>query len=75
MNAALRSAGWRNNSLFMAPDGLLVGYVEADDFAAAQRAMDSSEVNSRWQESVAELFEGGRADTSMQVLEEVFHLD
>jgi L-rhamnose mutarotase len=78
MLEALRSAGWRNYSLFLAPDGLLVGYVEADDFAAAQRAMEATSVNPRWQASMAELFEmpsGGRADTSMQVLEEVFHLD
>ena len=78
MIEALRSAGWRNYSLFLAADGLLVGYVEADDFAAAQRAMEATEVNSRWQASVAELFEmpaDSRADVSMQVLEEVFHLD
>jgi L-rhamnose mutarotase len=40
--------------------------------------MEATSVNPRWQASMAELFEmpsGGRADTSMQVLEEVFHLD
>ena len=30
---ALRDAGWRNYSLFLREDGLLVGYAEADDLA------------------------------------------
>ena len=34
---ALSDAGWRNYSLFVRPDdGLVVGYLETDDFAAAQ---------------------------------------
>ena len=31
---ALRDAGWRNYSLFLRDDGLLIGYAEADDLAA-----------------------------------------
>jgi L-rhamnose mutarotase len=75
---ALRAAGWQNYSLFLRPDGLLIGYVETQDFAAALRAMDATEVNVRWQAEMAEFFalpEGGRPDTSMEPLEEVFHLD
>ena len=30
---ALRDAGWRNYSLFLREDGLLIGYAEADDLA------------------------------------------
>ena len=33
---ALRQAGWRNYSLFLADDGTLIGYLECEDFAAAQ---------------------------------------
>ncbi len=33
---ALRDAGWRNYSLFLRDDGLLIGYAEADDLAVAQ---------------------------------------
>lgn len=47
MLAALRDTGWRNYSLFLRPDGLLIGYVEADDLAAAQAAMARTEVNAR----------------------------
>ena len=32
---ALRRTGWRNYSLFIAEDGLVVGYLETDDFDAA----------------------------------------
>ena len=71
---ALREAGWRNYSLFLGEDGLLVGYVETEDFEAAQRAMAATEVNDRWQREMAEFF-GERADEGLVRLEEVFHLD
>ena len=34
---ALRAAGWANYSLFLTDDGLLVGYLETDDYAVAQQ--------------------------------------
>jgi L-rhamnose mutarotase len=36
MLAALREAGWRNYSLFLGPDGVLVGYLETEDFERAR---------------------------------------
>jgi len=33
MREALSSTGWRNYSLFLRPDGLLIGYLETDDDA------------------------------------------
>ena len=76
MLAALRDAGWHNYSLFLREDGLLVGYLETDDFPAAQAAMERTEVNARWQEEMASFFEDldGRPDTGMAPLAEVFHL-
>ena len=74
MLAALSAAGWSNYSLFLRDDGLLVGYVETEDFAAAQRAMAATEVNDRWQSEMAAFF-GERADAGLVRLEEVFHLD
>ena len=77
MQDALRGTGWRNYSLFLDDDGLLVGYVETDDFAAAQQAMAATEVNARWQAEMAEFFElpgDERPDTGLRRLEEVFHL-
>ena len=74
---ALRAAGWGNYSLFLAADGLLVGYVEVEDFEAALAAMEATDVNARWQEEMAEFFalpSGERPDTGLQRLEEVFHL-
>ena len=76
---ALRSAGWRNYSLFIRrEDGLVVGYLETDDFAAAAAAMADSDVNSRWQASMADYFqaaEDAHPDESMRPLTEYFHLD
>jgi L-rhamnose mutarotase len=75
---ALRTAGWHNYSLFLREDGLLVGYLETDDFEAAQAAMAATEVNSRWQAEMAPFFEdleGRRPDEDPQTLGEVFHFD
>ena len=73
MRDALHDAGWRNYSLFLGDDGVLVGYLETDDFEAAQRSMAQAEVNERWQRDMAPFFDA-RADHALQRLEEVFHL-
>jgi L-rhamnose mutarotase len=78
MLAALAESGWRNYSLFLREDGLLVGYVEADDLTAARAAMDRTEVNARWQTQMAPFFTGidGRApDQGFVQLLEVFNLE
>ena len=77
MLAALSATGWSNYSLFLDDDGLLVGYLETEDFDAAVAAMDATEVNARWQGEMAEFFElpgDTRPDTGFRRLEEVFHL-
>lgn len=78
MLAALRATGWRNYSLFLRDDGLLVGYLETEDFDAARAGMAAQEVNARWQAEMAPFFEaldGRRPDEGLLILEEVFHLD
>jgi L-rhamnose mutarotase len=78
MLRALADSGWRNYSLFLRGDGLLIGYVEADDLAAARAAMDRTEVNARWQAEMAEFFvdlDGAPPDQGFALLEEVFHLE
>jgi L-rhamnose mutarotase len=78
MLQALRETGWRNYSLFLRDDGLLVGYLETEDFAAALSCMASREVNERWQREMGPFFEaldGWRPDQGMLPLTEVFHLD
>jgi len=77
MREALSATGWRNYSLFLREDGLLVGYLECEDFDAARAAMDATEVNARWQAEMQGFFtelDGRRPDQGMRPLEEVFHL-
>jgi len=77
MLAALRETGWSNYSLFLRNDGLLVGYLETEDFARALSGMASREVNSRWQREMADFFvqpDCSFPDHAMKPLEEVFHL-
>jgi L-rhamnose mutarotase len=77
MRAALSETGWHNYSLFLREDGLLVGYLETDDFEAARAAMAERDVNTRWQAEMAPYFEelDGAPDEGMVALREVFHLD
>ncbi|MEU6860071.1 L-rhamnose mutarotase [Glycomyces sp. NPDC046736] len=76
MLTALQDAGWRNYSLFLADDGLLVGYLETDDFDAARARMADTEVNTRWQAEMAPFFEDETsADDAFRVLPEVFNLE
>ncbi|MFL6414465.1 MAG: L-rhamnose mutarotase [Bryobacteraceae bacterium] len=78
MLQALRETGWKNYSLFLRDDGLLVGYLETEDFETARRAISQREVNVRWQKQMAELFAssgGDMPDEAMSPLEQVFHID
>lgn len=78
MLRALADSGWGNYSLFLRPDGLLIGYVETESLEAAQAAMEQTEVNARWQADMAAYFEDldGRApDQGFLLLEEIFHLE
>nr|WP_246851999.1 L-rhamnose mutarotase [Patulibacter sp. SYSU D01012] len=77
MLEALTASGYRNYSIFLRPDGLLVGYFECDDYAAADAAMQATDVNARWQAEMADFMtlpDGARPDTGLLRLQEVFHL-
>ena len=76
MLAALADAGWGNYSIFLADDGLLVGYLETEDYQAALDAMAATAVNARWQAQMSEFFVAdGPPDRSFLRLPEIFHLD
>src|SRR5436190_24335850 len=72
MLEALVRTGWHNYSLFLSVTGMLIGYLECDDFEAARRGMEGSDVNARWQDELAEFFEeleGRRPDEGLLVLD------
>jgi L-rhamnose mutarotase len=78
MTAALHEAGWANYTLFLADDGLLVGYLETDDYAAALERMAQTSVNARWQAQMQSYFADlgdQRPDEGFRRLAEIFHLD
>lgn len=78
---ALRDAGWRNYSLFLrSSDGLVVGYLETDDYARAVQAIADTDVNTRWQEQMAQYFASAadgdaNPDTLRTELVEYLHLE
>lgn len=73
---ALSAAGWHNYSLFVrAEDGLVVGYLETPDFAAAQKAMAETDVNAKWQAGMSQYFQNSDSpDAAMRPLSHYFHL-
>ena len=78
MRAALAKAGWGNYSLFLADDGLLVGYLETEDYQAALDRMAGTEVNARWQADMAPYFtelDGRPPDQGCRRITEIFHLE
>ena len=75
MRQALHDSGWNNYSLFLQEDGTLIGYLETDDFEAAQKKMAVTEVNERWQREMGDFFvelEGDAPDTSIAPLSRDF---
>jgi L-rhamnose mutarotase len=78
MTEALRAAGWANYTLFLTDDGLLVGYLETDDYPAALARMAETGVNARWQAEMQPYFAdlgSIRPDEGFRRLDEIFHLD
>jgi len=77
MLEALRDTGWRNYSIFLRDDGLVIGYFETDDLESSLAGMAGTDVNARWQAAMAEHFVGldVPADQAFSYLTEVFNLD
>lgn len=73
----IAAAGRRNYSLFLRDDGLLIGYYETDDDAAAIAALAASPIATAWEAEASRFFVGleGRADQSALRLTEVFNLE
>jgi L-rhamnose mutarotase len=77
MRQALTDSGWRNYSLFLAPDGTLTGYFECDDLEVVQAAMAATEVNARWQKEMQHFFADlgdSLPDEGIRPIPEIFHL-
>ena len=77
MLAEIAAAGRRNYSLFLADGGVLIGYYETDDDAAAQAYLAASPVAARWEAEMGRFFVDldGRPDQAATPLREVFHLE
>ena len=78
MLRAIQASGRRNYSLFLRDDGLLIGYYETDDDAAAQAALERDQRTAAWEADMADFFvalDGARPDQGAPRLAEVFHLE
>jgi len=74
----MRRSGMNNYSLFLRPDGLLIGYFEAENPEESLRKVGETDVNRRWQERMAPYFEAGSGDLSgggPEWVEQVFFME
>lgn len=77
MLAAMHEVGISNYSMFLCPDGLLIGYFEADDPEESLRRLGKTDVNRRWQKHMAPYFESGSGDLEQgapEWVEPVFYM-
>lgn len=78
MLAEITASGRHNYSLFLSPDGLLIGYFETEDLDASQRFLAASSVAADWEREMGDFFvalDGARPDQGFDQLSEVFNLD
>lgn len=75
---ALRESGYRNYSVFIDSDGLIVGYLETEDFEESSRVMNAHPVSARWSEYMDELFvpvDDDHPVGSLRIVRKGFDLD
>lgn len=75
--ADMHEAGYRNYTIF-ADGPELFGYLECDDWDAAQRALAQSDANRRWQAFMSDYLAtpvNPEDDASLRMMEPVFHMD
>lgn len=73
----IEASGRRNYSLFLRPDGLLIGYFETDDLAGSQAYLDASPIAAEWEREMGALFDDlgdTRPDQGFDQLPEIFNL-
>ena len=72
----IEASGRRNYSLFLRPDGHLVGYYETEDPRASDDYLAASAVAAEWERDMAPFFVSleGRPDQGATVLPEIFNL-
>lgn len=76
MLQALEATGWKNYTIHLSEDGLLVGVVDIENYEDAVAKMAKHEVNARWQAQMAQFFtESSNPDEDMQILPKIFDLE
>jgi L-rhamnose mutarotase len=71
---ALRDAGIRNYTIFRRGNEVF-GYFESDDLERAGEYLAGQEVNTRWQDTMAELLAERVPDEGPPALEEIFRME
>jgi L-rhamnose mutarotase len=72
----IAASGRTNYSIFVRPDGLLIGYFEVDDLESSAAYLAASRVAADWEAQMAPFFGlDARPDQSFTSLTEVFNLD
>lgn len=72
----IQASGRRNYSLFLAEDGLLIGYYETNSPEVGNAYLAASEIAAEWEAEMAPFFQSlaGRPDQGAEPLIEIFNL-
>jgi L-rhamnose mutarotase len=72
----IEASGRRNYSLFLRPDGQLIGYYETDDVQASDAYLATSAVAADWEREMAPFFLSldRRPDQGATTIPEIFNL-
>jgi L-rhamnose mutarotase len=76
--AELKTAGMRNYSLWMGPNGMEFGYLECDNWDAVCAYLEKSEVHTRWQEYMQDYLDTpaeGEGGQPIEMLKQSFMLE
>lgn len=57
MLRAIAASGWSRYSIFADDSGLVIGYVEAEDFDASRALISASAARAEWDALIGEYFE------------------
>ena len=77
MLQAIKDCGRSNYSLFLRPDGLLIGYYETEDDAKSQAALAADERTAAWEADMQRFFVSldSRPDQAADNLTPIFNLE
>ena len=69
----MKKSGIQNYSMFLAKDGMVIGYLEAEDPEESLRKLEKTDVSKRWEAKMSQYFQGDDSE-NINWLEQYFYM-